>query len=328
MKKFFRLLILLIILVFAGLSSFLFFPSFLTHESKIPANILVAEGWMPHYGLHKAYREFLKGDYDYLVLTGNPFPGSITMYINSYLIFYPHDSILGEDEKREHQFFMDISSTLGVRDSAHFVFWVNDQRITEHYTTEQGGRFSVKWEGSLSEMDSVMVQYTNDKVSEKGDRNLSINRLTLNGKNLIIDHADLFIDRGRPFGRYRWNVTATSYAELAAHFFVNMGIEKDRVIAVTNQYPGLRNTYGNALSLRDWIGENEPDISGINVVSMDYHSRRTWLTYRKLLGNKSAVGIISAEEITAAHSRQKKYRTIFRETAALIYYAIFILPWV
>jgi len=328
MKKFFLFISILILLLLISLSFFRFSLTYLTHNAPVEANVLVVEGWMPHYGLQRAFTEYQNGEYDYLIITGNKFPDHITMYINSFLIFYPHKSIKNDEEIGEHIFEMQINSTLGVRDSAHFVFWVNDERITEHYTPENRGSFRATWEGRLSDIDSVMVQYTNDMVSEIGDRNLAIHKLNLNDQNLIIEYADLFLDRGRPFGRFRWNVTATSYAELAAHFFVDWGIDREKVIPVTNHFTNLRRTYGNALSLKQWLENNEMDIRGANVVSMDYHSRRTWLTYQKLLSHKTEVGIISSEDIPTQHSRRKKYNHAFREAVALVYYYLFVLPWI
>lgn len=289
---------------------------------------MVVEGWMPHYGLNRAYEEFQNGDYDYLITTGNQFPDHITLYINSYLIFYPHESLVTDENIKRHVFDMEIVSTLGVKDSAHFVFWVNDERIADHYTTENKGVFLVPWDGSLSDIDSVMVQYTNDMVGEKGDRNLSINSLKLNDQNLIIEFADLYLDRGRPFGRYRWNVTATSYAEMAAHFFVDRGVAREKVIPVTNHHRNLRRTYGNALSLKQWLEANPMEIQGFNVVSMDNHSRRTWLTYRKLLKDFAEVGIISAENPAIENSVRKNSKNGVLELIALVYYYVFILPWI
>jgi hypothetical protein len=302
--------------------------SYLTHNSPVKANILVVEGWIADYGLQRAYTEFQDGDYDYLMITGNLFPDHITLYINSFLIFYPHQSVVDDENEKQHLFEMKIVSAIGEKDSAHFAFWVNDQRITEHYTTENRGLFQVTWEGRLSDIDSVMVQYTNDMVGEKGDRNLVIHKLNLNGQNLIIEHADLFLDRGRPFGRFRWNVTATSYAEMAAHFFVDWGVDRNKVIPVTNHHANLRRTYGNALSLKQWLEVNQMEIEGFNVVSMEYHSRRTWLTYNKLLDDFGKVGIISAENPSFEFSRRLKFKNGLLELIALIYYYLFILPWI
>ena len=328
MKK--KLLYSLAILIFIALSLLIisFSFSYLTHNSPVKANVLVVEGWMPHYGLQRAYAEFQNGDYEYLIITGNQFPGHITLYINSYLIFYPHQNVVDDENEKQHLFEMEIVSTLGLKDSAHFVFWVNDQRIADHYTTENKGLFQIHWEGRLSDIDSVMVQYTNDMVGEKGDRNLAIHKLNLNEQNLIIEYADLFLDRGRPFGRFRWNVTATSYAEMAAHFFVDWGLAREKVIPVTNHHANLRRTYGNALSLKHWLEANPMQIEGFNVVSMDYHSRRTWLTYNKLLDDFAEVGIISAENPSFKFSGRLKYKNGLLELIALIYYNIFILPWI
>lgn len=317
------ILILLLPLIFL-----LFLRDYLTHNSSIPANTLIVEGWIPDYGIRRAYEEYSNGNYDYLIVTGNRLQDHIILYINSYLIFFPDESIASDSISRGHLFEIYASSTLGVRDSAHFVFWVNNERIDDYYTTEKRGRYRIPWTGNLSSIDSLMIQFDNDKVSEKGDRNLSIDKFTLNGINLLFENTDMFRDTGRPFGRFRWNASGNSFAEISAQRFIHMGINRNKVIAVPNEYFNLRRTHGNALALKNWLTENELQIEGLNIVSMDYHSRRTWLTYRKLLSEYGEVGIISAENVPLEHSRKKKYKNVLRESIAMVYYWIFILPWI
>ncbi len=329
--RYLRLLVVFVLfLSITGLLFFTFMPNYLTLDRRAVANVLVVEGWIPDQGLRKAYDEFTYGNYDFMLITGSRLQEGVTLYINSYLIFYPHDSLYRNrglyDE--EQIFEMHITSTLGKKDSAHFVFWVNDHPVTDYYTTENQGSFSVKWNGDLQDIDSVMVQYDNDKVDDGGDRNLFIQSLTLNGKSLILDYADMMLDRGRPMGKYRWNVTAHSYAEQASYYFLDRGLTTDEVIAVTNNFKRKRRTFGNAMALKQWMETNGLQPAGINVVSMDYHSRRTWLTYNRLLGQYTDVGVISSHDPGFSDSPQKKYYGIIRESLALVYYGVVILPWV
>ena len=325
LKTSFFLFLIGIIFVWAFLLS-----SKLTLYNTIPANTLVVEGWMPDYGLETAYEEFQNGEYDQILITGSMFGDYVTLYVNSYLIFYPHDSIKSNDDLQELVFDLQAESTLGKGDSARFVFWINNEKVTNHYTIDHKGTYQIGWEGRMSDLDSVMVQFTNDKVSSEGDRNLRIKKMTMNGWNFILENADMYVDRGRPFGgSARWNITASSFAEMAAHYFTDKGIAKEKIIPVSNHYPQKRRTYGNALALRDFLLIDEGmDVKGINVVSMDYHSRRTAMTYGKVLRDVTDVGIISSENLQLQTYPARKYRYIMRETMALGYYMVFVLPWV
>jgi hypothetical protein len=250
------------------------------------------------------------------------------MYINSFLIFYPHERLLKSESEGIHIFRIKAESTLGKDDTALFALWINDQPAMMFGTTNNRREFTYQWQGSLSAGDSIMVQFINDDVSIRGDRNLRIKEFTLNNKSISQGAEKFFLDRGNPFGKYRWNLTSRSYAQMSAHYFINRGIPPEQVVAITNHFGEKRRTYGNAKTLKHWFEQNGEGIEGVNVVSMDYHSRRTWLTYSKLLEGHASVGIISAPNQMLQHSRAKRYNFIGRETISMIYYSLFVLPWI
>lgn len=316
------------ILIICALLVFLVSMGFLSYEKKVPANMLVVEGWMPEYGLHRAFNEFQEGNYDFIFITGNKFNNFISLHTNSYIIFYPSDSLVADNSSHTQTFIIKAQSSLGKNDPAHFVFWINDNAVLKRYTTQQQGRFIVEWQGRLPEIDSLMIQFDNDTVSRAGDRNLRIEHFSVNGMEIPALTDSLFLDPGNPFGVSRSNITATSYAEMAKHFFVNRGIDPDLIIPVTNHHGDERRTLGNAMALKEWFDKNQTEVSGINVVSMDYHSRRTWLTYKKILGENMQVGIVSSPNFQLIHSAPDRYYYIFRESLALIYYIVFVLPWI
>lgn len=47
---------------------------FLAFDRRVPATIMVVEGWLPEYALQAAAEEFAAGDYDLLVTSGGPLP--------------------------------------------------------------------------------------------------------------------------------------------------------------------------------------------------------------------------------------------------------------
>lgn len=116
---------------------------------------------------------------------------------------------------------------------------------------------------------------------------------------------------------------------MAKNDFTDKGIAKEKIIPVSNHYPQKRRTDGNALAMRDFLLTDEGmDVKGINVVSMDYHSKRTAMTYGKVLRDVTDVGIISSENLQLQTYPSRKYRYIMRETMNPCYYIVFALPWV
>lgn len=316
-----------IILVAAVLSIFLLGLNYLTVDKRIPANILVVEGWMPVAGLEKAFEEFVQGGYDMIFLTGSDLGDHLTLYVNSFLIVIPHDDVLLTDSWQHHYFEIEIASSLGSRDTARMVFWVNDQPVEAFLTSSQQERFVVRWERTLPAPDSIMIQFVNDQANHQGDRNLIIRKLIVNGQAINHQTASFFLDQGAPFGRHRRNITGGSHAAMAAHFFADKGIPARKVIPVPNSDQSVRRTYGNALALEKWLRRHPCKITGVNVVSLDHHSRRSWLTYRKVLARHTQVGIIPVENDPSGVSLLEKTGKDVREALALIYYYLFLLPW-
>jgi uncharacterized SAM-binding protein YcdF (DUF218 family) len=52
-------------------------------------------------------------------------------------------------------------------------------------------------------------------------------------------------------------------------------------------------TYGSAVALRKWLGENNITVDSFNIVTEDTHARRTRLLFEKAFGRHVRVGIIA-----------------------------------
>jgi ABC-type glycerol-3-phosphate transport system permease component len=325
-KRSWKRYLLLLVLILVAIITVL--PFFLTMHRKVNAPILIIEGWMPVPSLEAALDEFRRGDYQKIIVTGHHVEPSVLMSIRSYLIFYPPFAPTPDSVPAIHRFQVHAQSTLGPADSALFALWINDNKLAEFYTADFDEYVSLEWEGRLQDIDSLMIQYINDQVTQAGDRNLMIKDVEINNISLLTQNSTRIIDRGRPFGEHRRNLTATTHAELATYYLLSQGVDPDQIISVNNLFVDKRRTYGNALSLKYWFQEQGFESAAVNIVSTNYHSRRTWLTYKRLLGSNFDVGIISVENIYKEKSVPVKAFHMFRETAALIYYVVFILPWV
>jgi hypothetical protein len=302
----------------------------LTRNEKITANVLVVEGWIYENALNKALTEFKKGDYQCVIVTGDKLIDERILYVNSFLVYHPYELINLLNNKDSIVLELSIQSSLGMKDSARFAIWLNDRIINDFFTTQFHGKYIIKLDQGLNETDSLLIQFKNDKVDESGDRNLVVQDVSVNGVQLNHHNSHIIRDEGRPFGRNRRNISTDTYAGLAANYFIQMGIPSDQVIPIPNYRNNLRRTYGNARALREWFknAEIKSDIQGINVVTMDYHSYRTWKTYKKLLRNVSNVGIISCNDASLSNNEELLKNKKIKESLALVYYWVLILPWI
>ena len=185
-----RPVILIVILAsFFGIIYFILKPAlsylsgYLSRSEQIKADILVVEGWIPHYALEIACEEFRKGGYKYVVTTGVRYtPDYYKISDNGYLIFHTRDLLSGLNEPGSHTIEVKAFSDMGGIDRAHFNFFVNDSLAGSFYADTRKKGYTIKWNGCLKDIDSVMVQYDNDIYEPPLDRNLSVREICFDNR--------------------------------------------------------------------------------------------------------------------------------------------------
>ena len=68
---------------------------------------------------------------------------------------------------------------MGGKYCSHFKFYVNDSLLIDFNADEKPRKYKVIWNKSLAEIDSLMIEFTNDYFDDQGDRNLYIKESTL-----------------------------------------------------------------------------------------------------------------------------------------------------
>jgi hypothetical protein len=69
------------------------------------------------------------------------------------------------------------------------------------------------------------------------------------------------------------------------------------------------------------------NVKGINIISMGTHTRRTWMTYNKILNEKYEIGIISLPDYNYNHSRFFRLFKTIRESLGIAYYWLILIPY-
>jgi hypothetical protein len=308
--------------------AFNYLSGYLSKSEQVKSNILVVEGWLPRYALEMASGEFRKNGYEYIVTTGQK--NSIDyfqLHMNGYLIFYTSDKLKDFNKPDHHLIEVNAYSELGGRHSANFNFFINNLCVGNFNAEKHRRLFSVPWTGSLNEIDSVMVEFTNDDVGNFGDVNLYVREIIFDNKIKIPFQNNSEYNLGGLDVRRRIVNNYTSSAELARNRLISMGIPSSRIISIPCTRVKINRTLTSALAFSDWLQTTNIDIKGINIISMGTHARRTWMTYNKILNEKYAIGIISLPESGNNQSRKRRLLKTLRETAALIYYWFILIPY-
>jgi hypothetical protein len=137
-------------------------------------------------------------------------------------------------------------------------------------------------------------------------------------------------------GGYRWMITSgyglpeymrasahRTGSEVAAATLAAMGLETNCIVAVSAPKVARDRTFTAALAVRAWLGSTNTGVHALNVYSLGPHSRRSWLLYRKALGNRVRVGVISCpiDDYDAKRwwATSNGFREVLAETIAYLY---------
>ena len=306
-----------------------YMSGYLSKSEQVEADILVVEGWLPFYALERAYDEYRKEEYKYVVTTGVRYtPRYYKISDNGYLIFYTRDILSGMNKYGNHSIEIKAYSDMGGENRAHFNVFINDSLSGSFYAERRKQGYSITWTGRLKDIDSVMVQYDNDIYEPPLDRNLSVREIRFDNSISVpyLFHSEY--DMLKLDGKLRFRNNVTTTAERARSHLIRMGIDSSRVVAVSAEKSGFNRTLTSALEFRKWLYSQDKDLKGINIISLGTHSRRTWMTYNKILDEKYRIGIIAIPEDREdkASGKRKAFKTL-RETLGIIYYWFILLPY-
>jgi len=301
---------------------------FLSRTEKVEANVLLVEGWLPDFALDVAANEYSNNSYDLILTTGNIIPDSYyTMYGSGYLTFYLENLTAARNDAKQHKIEVEAYSELEGENCAHFYFYVNDSICADFYADKKERKYGINWKGDISEIDSVTIHFDNDKWGEWGDRNLFVKEIIIDNKlhfpylhNSKYDYLDM---DGKDIIIFKYN----SYAELAKNKLINIGIDAGSITAIPGERTAINRTLKSAKAFQVWLKESNLKVKGINIVSLGSHAQRTWMVYRKVLGNQYKTGIISVSDYENNLAEKYNIMTPLREILGIIYYWFILIPY-
>jgi hypothetical protein len=310
------------LLVFLVHFSFSRFPA---KTKKTDANILMVEGLLPSPALEKVKDEFQHDGYDMLIITGLNFPGNYyEVSSDGYLIFYPNIIFTGDQADDFHIIEANAFSELGGENSAHFNFFVNNSLVADFFAGKQKKKYGIRWKGKLEDIDSLMIQFDNDRVSKRGDRNLYVKEIIIDHKIIIPYLYNSVYDIGSLDGENKIINNFSSNAEETRNDLIGMGVDSSRILAIPGEGTYINRTLKSAITLRDWLISSKIKVRGINMISFGPHARRKWMIYSIILGRDYNVGIISFPDFNKPDFLENIIIEL-REFFGLVYYWIILI---
>jgi uncharacterized SAM-binding protein YcdF (DUF218 family) len=123
-----------------------------------------------------------------------------------------------------------------------------------------------------------------------------------------------------------YNTTASVGAELLKNF----GLPSESLQMVPSRVMDRDRTYGSAVALRNWFRDHNMSVRSFNVLTQDFHARRTRLLYQKAFGKEIRIGIIAvpSPDYDSTHwwCYSDGVREAVPESIAYIYAKFFFYP--
>jgi hypothetical protein len=300
----------------------------LSKTTRVKAEIMVVEGWLPPYAIKMAYEEFKTNKYNYVVSTGILNTSEyFNLYSNGSLIFYSNAFCKSETEVSTHTIEINAFSSLAGKDCARFNVLINDSLIQMFSAIKRKKKYSIEWYGSLADVDSISVQFVNDMVTVNKDRDLFVKEIILDNKIYIPYQLNSVYDITGRNGKHRIKNNYKSYANLAKNKLLALGIDSTQIIDISGEKVTINRTLTSALAFRDWLKSSNKEVNGINIVTLGTHARRTWMIYNRIFENEYKIGIISVPDNREHNSRRYKVLKTLRETLGIIYYWFILIPY-
>jgi hypothetical protein len=294
MKRKYHFVILLVLL---GAVAFYFNKSyrFLYFTKPVNPGILVVEGWLSEDALQMACDEFRKNDYKLILTTGFPNGESVVLASFAKLILNFPDAIPVKTDSL-YYITLKIKGTEAGGEFAHFRAYADSIELGDSYTTRRFLQYTYTAK-LASPPDQIVIEFDNDFLEKSKDRNIIIDRISVNDYEVPVNTAstELFKRRNGTFTFKR--KLSPSSAHDAAGYLVSAGIPDSLVVPIATSKIRKSKTFSTALDVNEWLNNN-PIYSqeNVNVFSQGIHSRRTWLSYHKVLSYRNQVGIITCPD--------------------------------
>jgi uncharacterized SAM-binding protein YcdF (DUF218 family) len=119
-------------------------------------------------------------------------------------------------------------------------------------------------------------------------------------------------------------------ASVGADLLKKFGLPSEAVQMVPSHVIGRDRTYSSAVALRDWLRDHATPVRSFNVLTEDFHARRTRLLYEKAFGKDVKIGIVAVPSPDYDANHWWRYsdgvREVIGESIAYLYARLFFVP--
>lgn len=307
------LILFFLILIFFFIFFFFFSYSFLAVNKPVKSDTILIEAWISANELEQVIDDYLTPEIKQILIIGKtkgkPFfdatsPPSewdytndlhqpkdnkgVYLWANSSLIIDPSKY---PKRKTSDSLFIQVkaSGSIAKKRFSFFNLIINGKYHASAFTSDTLNTYDFTTLLQDEKLQSVILQFDNDLKTKKEDRNLFIYSIIINGHEIVINNQNATIIRNGD----RMPTGFASNAELRANYLQAIGINKTRIQTISYQPSEYNKTLSSAKALDKYA--RQATLSSFNIFTSGIHARRTWFTYKKILGKECSIGIISVK---------------------------------
>ncbi len=281
-------------------------PRHLYKNKPVDSEVIVVEGWLPQIALNKAVEEYYSGNCKLMATTGGPLPGLVEMGYFGTLVFNTDYLIREHPDTEITSIKVNAYGTKADGIYPCLNLLLNDSLLGKYFVSRKKKEYKFHCGKYLNDIRSVKVNFPNDTYTRWRDRNLYVEYIVIGDIKIPARSVHVHYDIDYYEGYDEFRPRYSNYAEYSAFILKYLGF-KDSIVTLPVSDSKINRTYSCALAFNEWYSGSPFKGKPVNIVSLGPHSLRTWMTYKKVLGKNTDVGIIMVENET--YNRNNWWRT-------------------
>ncbi len=326
-KRYLSLILIIIILSSSILVKLAFskgwFVTFLSVNNPVSPELLIVEGWVSDPTIQLAAKEFHDKGYSRIMTSGSPIDPYYLISEDGYLEFSFINQPLNLHKYDTISFILSGTPVQGTY--PEYMISVNDQPVLTGFTSGSWQTYSHILDSSTT-AEKISISFINDAHNMGDDRNLQVKCLHVNHTSYLArSSVVLHYDKS---DQLRINPRSTNFgsvAELCAYKLQKEGIPDHLIEVVPSPVSSKNRTLASAIVLSEYLKNKNLPYTNVNIISEGIHARRTWLSYKFAIQNKTVdVGIICIPSTRSYNTGIQTYtqKEILRELTSIVYYTI------
>lgn len=105
-----------------------------------------------------------------------------------------------------------------------------------------------------------------------------------------------------------WQGAPASHASRGAAMLGALGVDSSKIIAVAAKPARIHRTFAAAQAVTNWLDSSDLNFQAANVFTGGSHGRKSWTVFRRTIGKRLPVGIVSTPRWFCGKSRSLKGR--------------------